>query len=160
MYSAVLQHEASAETKPCNGCLFWAAAASDMSVTEFKGDSCSVSSIKTHILMRNLCPFWLCSVMRKISRFKCLSWPDSFGLTAWISRRHTQQRKAGKCQERLTKHIPQRLPFKSKTGGESARGGRSERERESAQERERLSRISAELIYLLFSDLWRETNIF
>lgn len=53
---------------------------------------------------------------RKISRFKCLAWPDSFGLTDWTSRRRTQQRKTGKCQERLTKHIPQRLPFRSKTG--------------------------------------------
>lgn len=139
MYSAVLQHEASAETKPCNGCLFWAAAASDMSVTEFKGDSCSVSSIKTHILMRNLCPFWLCSVMRKISRFKCLSWPDSFGLTAWISRRRTQQRKAGKCQERLTKHIPQRLPFKSKMGGETARERERARARETVKDQRRIN---------------------
>lgn len=55
----------------------------------------------------------------RFQRFKCLGWPDSFGLTDWTSRRRTQQRKTGKCQERLTKHIPQRLPFKSKTGRES-----------------------------------------
>lgn len=30
-----------------------------------------------------------------------------------------QQRKTGKCQERLTKHIAQRLPFKSKAGTQS-----------------------------------------
>lgn len=96
-------------------------------------------SISHQNVHSNKCIWGICALFgfvqrweRKISRFKCLAWPDSFGLTDWTSRRRTQQRKTGKCQERLTKHIPQRLPFKAKREERAREGGR-ERGRDCAE---------------------------
>lgn len=69
--------------------------------------------------MKNLCPFfWLCSVIREKDFKDSTVWVGltPLALTDGTSGRRMQQRKTGKCQERLTKHIAQRLPFKSKTG--------------------------------------------
>lgn len=65
----------------------------------------------------------------RFQRFRCLLWPDLFGLTERTSCRRTRQRKTGKCQEGLTKRIPQRLAFRCKTGRGSDADGRGERGR-------------------------------
>lgn len=117
MYSAVLRHQDPAETKPLKRrvpqqirCLWqW-------------GDSCwhQTKHSNKHV-WRISALFWLCSAIRE-KDFKdstvCVGLTP-LALTRRTSRRRMQQRKTGKCQERLTKRIAQRLPFKSKAGRQS-----------------------------------------
>lgn len=81
----------------------------------------------------------------------------------WLNCLNKQEAHAAKEGREMSREINEAHSTEvtlQKQNGRRERERRTEWGRESAQERERLSRISAELIYLLFSDLWRETNIF